>query len=275
MTFEERVKEYIEHDIKASKELHEAHEKEKAEKEYKKLRLATMYGIFALTDDSVLKQELVKACADRIAKVLSEHKAVYIDTDALVKATEGMEDTIEQVTKKAINWVYGTGCTGGLHLDPENRIKKLQELNETLFSKVAELNQNLALSRKQSAERAERLEAKQNKIVKQAHQLEQLGAKVKTLQAQFDNADKLLTLKQKQCNDLLLERNELDRKIKSEAVHVPTLMMMQEELNEKNEKIAQLYCENKKLKDMIARMRENINIALNTPYNEEKGGYDE
>ena len=275
MTFEERAKEYLEQDIKATKELHEAYEKEKAEKEYKKLRLATMYGIFALPNDSVLKQELVKACAERIAKVLSEHKAVYIDTDALVKATEGMEDTIEQVTKKAINGVYGTGCIGGLHLDPENRIKKLQELNETLFSKVAELNQHLALSRKQCAERAERLEAKQNKIVKQAHQLEQLGAKVKTLQAQFDNADKLLTLKQKQCNDLLLERNELDRKIKSEAVHVPTLMMMQEELKEKNEKIAQLYCENKKLKDMIARMRENIETALNTPYNEEKGGYDE
>ena len=234
-----------------------------------------MYGIFALPDDSVLKQELVKACADRIAKVLSEHKAVYIDTDALVKATEGMEDTIEQVTKKAINGVYGTDCTGGLHLDPENRIKKLQELNETLFSKVAELNQNLALSRKQSAERAERLEAKQNKIVKQAHQLEHLGAKVKTLQAQFDNADQLLTIKQKQCVELLKERDSLEERLRALSPFESTIEELKGELQERNEKIAQLYCENKKLKDMIARMRENIKTALNTPYNEEKGGYDE
>lgn len=275
MTFEERVKEYLEQDTKATKELHEAYEKEKAEKEYKKLRLATMYGIFALPDDYVLKQELVKACADRIAKVLSEHKAVYIDTDALVKATEGMEDTIEQVTKKAINGVYGTGYTGGLHLDPENRIKKLQELNETLFSKVAELNQNLALSRKQSAERAERLEAKQNKIVKQAHQLEHLGVKVKTLQAQFDNADQLLTIKQKQCVELLKERDSLEERLRALSPFESTIEELKGELQERNEKIAQLYCENKKLKDMIARMRENIKTALNTPYNEEKGGYDE
>lgn len=251
MTFEERVKEYLEQDTKATKELHEACEKEKAEKEYKKLRLATMYGIFALPDDSVLKQELVKACADRIAKVLSEHKAVYIDTDAIVKATEGMEDIIEQVTKKAINGVYGTGCTGGLQLDPENRIKKLQELNETLFSKVAELNQNLALSRKQCAERAERLEAKQNKIVKQAHQLEHLGAKVKTLQAQFDNADQLLTLKQKQCVELLAERNRLEEELAKRDPHTCYIEELQQEVADKNEKIAQLYCENKKLNDQL------------------------
>lgn len=102
MTFEERIKEYLEQVTKATKELHEAYEKEKAEKEYKKLLLATMYDIFALPNNSVLKQELIKACADRIAKVLSEHKAVYIDTDALVKATEGMEDTIDMLADSII-----------------------------------------------------------------------------------------------------------------------------------------------------------------------------
>lgn len=267
MTFEERVKEYLEQGTKATKELHEAYEKEKAEKECKKLRLATMYGIFALSNDSVLKQELVKACADRIAKVLSEHKAVYIDTDAIVKATEGMEDTIEQVTKKAINGVYGTGCTGGLHLDPENRIKKLQELNETLFSKVAELNQNLALSRKQSAERAERLEAKQNKIVKQAHQLEHLGAKVKTLQAQFDNADQLLTIKQKQCVELLKERDSLEERLRALSPFESTIEELKGELQERNEKVAQLYCENKKLKDMISHINDQLNALCKALFN--------
>lgn len=77
------------------------------------------------------------------------------------------------------------------------------------------------------------------------------------------------------CVELLKERDSLEERLRALSQFESTIEELKGELQERNEKVSQLYCENKKLKDMIARMRENIKTALNTPYNEEKGGYDE